>query len=118
MRIKHKYPTDRMAFTDDVDPEYQAEVDRHTARREKEFRDAQRRLRVAQDRADRIQRETVSRATKKSHERRLVDALAAVELRRIELEKYQRLMNASPQSAQHRGGMGHRPVPINHGIKL
>ena len=61
--------------------------------------------------AKRIEAESVSRATKKSHDRRQADAWAMVELRRLELQKYALMMACVPHaSAQHRGPKSHRPI--------
>lgn len=118
MRIKHRYPVDRMRFTDDVSAEYQAEVDRQTARRERDYEAASRRLQAAQSRRERIEHESVSKTTREKHARRLAAAIALVEVRRLELERIDQQMRTSPQAAQHRGTGSFRPVPINQGGNL
>lgn len=115
MRIGHRIPVEHMRWTDEVTPEYQAEVDRSTAKIEKAYKDAKKRLAAAEQKAARVRQETVGRKTKKAHEARLAQAAAIVELRRIELEKYERMMMSSPQSAQHRGIGSHRQIPARRG---
>ncbi len=115
MRIRHRYPVERMMASDPVTDEYQAEVDAHTARRERDYRDAEKRLRAAELKRDRIRAETVSRSTRKAHARRLAELDALVDLRRNELDALDRQMKASPQSAQHRGKKSYRAVPVTHG---
>ena len=111
MKRQHRIPVDHMVWTDEVTPEYQAEVDRYTYRLEREYNAALKRLNAAEDKAKRIEAESVSRATKKSHDRRQADAWAMVELRRLELQKYALMMACVPHaSAQHRGPKSHRPI--------
>jgi hypothetical protein len=118
MKIRHRVPVDRLRLTDPVTPEYQAEVDQHTARLERDYRQAQQRLADAENRARRIERRTVSRVKQKAHERATANAWAVVELHRIELEKYERMMLAVPASAQHRSREAHRPIPVSDSGRL
>lgn len=118
MRIKHRIPVDRLRLTDEVTSEYQAEVDKHTARLEREYRAAQARLSAAEERAKRIDRRTASRSSRKAHERDSATAWALVDLYRLELEKFERMMQAVPASSQHRSRAAHRPVPFGDSGRL
>jgi hypothetical protein len=118
VRIKHRIPVDHLRLTDEVTPEYQAEVDRHTARLEREYRAAEARLVAAEERAKRIDKQTASRATRKAHERDSASAWALVDLCRLELEKFERMMQAVPASSQHRSRAAHRPVPFGDSGRL
>lgn len=115
-KSRHRIPIERLRLTDEVTPEYQAEVDRHTERLERRSRNAEQALARAQQHADRIAGESVSRAKRAAHESRLSQALAQVEIRRAELEEYRQLMAATDYaSTRHRGRDSYRPVPITYG---
>jgi hypothetical protein len=90
----------------EVDPAYQAEVDRATQAGEREFAARQARLARAEARLAAARREHGNAARK-----RAARLAALVELRRAELEDYRRLLVASPASAAHRGTKSFRPVP-------
>jgi hypothetical protein len=96
-----------------VSSEYQAQVDRSTARAEVVFAQAQRRLEGAERRRQRAE-ERLTSAPKRSRkvlERELRVADELVELRREELLRLQGLMRSIPSSVAHRGRGGYRPIP-------
>lgn len=94
-------------------PEYQAEVDHDTAKLERAYRAAERRLAAAESRLRKVQQD--ERPNKKTG-RAVAVAWELVQLRREELEQYRRAMVAVPASLQHRGTEGYRPVPPTQGI--
>lgn len=118
MKITHRVPNLRRPHGDTVSDAYQAEVDRHTAKLEAEYRAAQKNLAAAVRRLDRVRAESVSRATAKAHDRRLREATALAEMRREQLEQLQAMMTRVPASSQHRSREAHRPVPITRGTLL
>lgn len=113
MKIRHRVPP-RGPLSDAVSEAYQRQVDRSTERLMREYLQAQARLEAAERRAEKASRV----AGRHSSRKRVADAEAAwaiVELRRIELEKYNRMLKASPASAAHRGTKSFRPVPTTEG---
>lgn len=110
MKISHRVPV-RELTSDPITAEYQAEVDRSTAKLEREYARAEKRLDAAIRRAERADR---ALAVRKVKARSAAEAWAVVEARRDELAALGRLMRANPgASAQHRPGSGVRPVPIS-----
>jgi hypothetical protein len=117
VKHKHRVPTPswwQVPPSSYVDPAYQAEVERDTARGEREYRLRQERLACAEERLAAAQEAKGRRVSR----RRMAELQADVELRRQELETYRRAMVASPASAEHRGVRSYRPVPPSNGIPL
>lgn len=108
MKIRHRIPPEAHFRSDPVTPEYQAEVDRATAKSERRAAYAELRLQAAQAKL-----ENALRIKKKAQrERAVMVALELVEVRRQELLQIQRQMTQSPAAAANRGnGHGKRPVP-------
>jgi hypothetical protein len=99
-----------------IEPEYQAEVDRSTARLEKQYRERQRAVASAERRAAKLAATTTTPGKRtKAAERDLRAAWELVEQRRAELNRLAGLMQASPAGSQNRGRESYRPVPIRHG---
>lgn len=115
-RGRHRIPIEHLRLTDPVTPEYQAQVDRSTTRLEREFAAATRRVAKAEDQVRRALAATGQ--SRKSRQRDIARAQAAVELRRAELAKYESLMMASDFAARHRGRDSYRPVPVTHSTGL
>ena len=86
--------------------EYQAEIDRHTARAEMAYAVAQRRFSQAKLRR---QRALLHAGPGALAQLRAADEL--VERRREELQRIEALMKAAPASLEHRGRKGYRPIP-------
>lgn len=108
MKIAHRNPTAswfRVPESADVDPTYEAEVQRSTQHGEREYRRRQGRLARAEARL------TAARAEARPRQKHLATLVALVELRRAELEEYRRMMVATAASAAHRGVKSFRPVP-------
>lgn len=95
-----------------VDDAYEAEVQRSTAKGERLYRLAQKRLAAAEARLARAQ------AQPRIKKHVLAELAATVEIRRAELDELRRMMTSSPASAQHRGHDSYRPVPVQHGIPI
>jgi len=87
-----------------IDESYANQVRRSTERAERLYAQAQKRL----DRAERSLHR--ARRLPGTRSRQLAELEAVVELRRIELEKYRRLMQSVPQPAINRGTKSFRPV--------
>lgn len=109
MRIAHRVPV-REAQSATLDPAYQAEVDRSTARAERAYAKALRDLQRAEGKLQRVQQSHDAKAIKL--------ATAIVELRRQQLEELEVQMRSAPQSATHRGRRSYRPVPTTRGSLL
>lgn len=114
MRLKHNVPP--AAFrVDPITPEYQAEVDRATAKAVVDYERAQRRLRAAEERLERARersaRQTINAKRSRAIARELAVAAELVELRREELQRLEDMMRAAPASAEHRGVKSYSPVP-------
>jgi len=106
MRIKHRVPTQAFEKSAEISEEYQREVDRATARLEKAYHQAQKRLLVAEHKAEKLQH------SKKAKPHDIKVAWALVELRRLELNKYERMLMTSPQPAANRGTKSFRPIAL------
>ena len=116
MKITHRSPTANWFHIPPsavVEPAYQAEVDRSTARGEREYRRRQQRLADAEARLTRAQK-----CRSRASARKLAELMAVVELRRAELEQYRRMMVTVAASAEHRGSKSFRPVPPVSGVPL
>lgn len=100
----------------ELDESYEREVQQSTARLESRYRRALRRFEQAEARLkvarERAQRPTPKRPAPKQHTLAELEALVAD--RRAELEEYRRMMVSVPASAVHRGREGYRPVPVTH----
>lgn len=107
MRIAHHQPPGSfwdIPESDLVDADYEATVQVHTSRSEREYRRLVHRLAKAEAK--------LSRARKAHAKKNDIAVLVyLVEIRRAELEDYRRLMVAVPASAEHRGRKSFRPVP-------
>jgi rhamnose utilization protein RhaD (predicted bifunctional aldolase and dehydrogenase) len=108
--MKHRVPV-RPVRSDPVDERYQREVDASTDRAVRAYDRAVGALEAAEALLERRAREAARKGAKAQQRRAYEDALAVVELRRLELEKLYRLMQASPQSAAHRGRKSFGPKP-------
>lgn len=117
MKYRHRVPI-LPPVSAVVTPEYQAEVDRSTARAEREYQQAQTRLAAAERRAERVRKQNVPATKQRHHARELATALALVELRRAELEELARMMQSAPSTVSHRGRKSYRPIPVTHGTNL
>lgn len=107
MKIQHKTRTSVARIGGDiVDSAYMAEVEASTARLEREYARAEKRLNAAIAKAQKAEARTGTKPAV------VADLWAVVELRRMELDRYARMMATSPASAQHRGGKSFRPVPV------
>ena len=105
-------------MTGKLDPDYEREVDQMTARLERDYANAEKRVEASERRAARIERVKESAQTardKKGYERDLAAAWEQVSARRDELARLASLMSASPASAAHRGTKSFRTVPAKHG---
>ena len=90
-----------------LDERYEREVQRSTEKLERLYARAEKRARRAEERLNRAQQDP-----KHQTKRHLIAQLEAeVELRRVELEEYRRMMVTVPASAEHRGRKSFRPVP-------
>lgn len=102
-------------MTGHIDPEYQREVDRSTNKLEIEYARETRKLIADERRHARLARtapNAKTRGTRSHREREMRDLWTAIEARRVELRRMERLMSASPQSSSHRGTGSYRPVPV------
>lgn len=111
MKMRHRVPN-RPPRPEPISERYQAEVDHATAKLERAYMRAQKRLEVAERRAHRVE----VRAKPKPKD--IEVAWAEVELRRQELAEIQKLMQPAGAPAKNRGRESYRPVPISHGIDL
>jgi hypothetical protein len=114
MKLTHHVPV--QAFrSDPISPEYQAEVDRATAKLGIQYEAAQRRLAFAELRLQRARLKQVATTAKKvrrtAHLHEIKVAEELVELRREELQRIEAMMNATPSASPNRGRKSHRPVP-------
>lgn len=122
MKLRHRIPTAALRDSDPVTPDYQAQVDRSTAKAQVAYERAQRNLTAALRRLERADEAVLANAAKgRKKDGALVRAakVAAelVELRREELQELERLMKAAPASSTHRSGRkGHRPIPAQGSI--
>lgn len=103
---RHRVPAVAYMRSDPVTPEYQAEVDRSTAKLEKQFRDAQKRVEATQRRRDRVARLLEREAANRKAKRQLRDLEAELHARESELAKIRALMMPDTYT-----GSRHRPVP-------
>lgn len=111
MKIKHRIPPEAHFVSDRVTPEYQAEVDRSTAKAEVREAAALRRLDAAMSRLAKAERIKA----KGQRDRAVIAGRELVEVRRQELLLIQRQMSTAPSSARSRGrGHAKRPVPDMH----
>lgn len=111
MRIAHHQPPGSfwdVPESDPVDGNYEATVQLHTSRSQREHRRLVHRLAKAEAK--------LSHA-RKAHAKKddIAVLVYLVEIRRAELEQYRRLMVAVPASAEHRGTKSFRPVPPERG---
>lgn len=104
MRISHKLNPGWRPVQDEMTPEYESAVQRTTYAAERAYAKAVQNLQRAQQKLERAEN---SKATAKQ----IRVAWELVELRREELLEIEMTMRSSPQSAQHRGRKGYRPVP-------
>jgi hypothetical protein len=110
MKISHRTPSANWFHVPPsavVDADYEAEVQRSTARGEREYRRREQRLAKAEARLATARGENRKKVTRQH----LAELVALVELRRAELDEYRRLMVGVPASAEHRGTRSYRPVP-------
>jgi hypothetical protein len=114
MKIRHKVPSAPLT-SDPISAEYQREVDRATQRSERAYRAAQSRLDAAIARAARAEAVAKRKSAKAKEIRAWQTAEALVELRRIEMEKYERIMRATAAPSSNRGRESFRPVPTSNG---
>jgi hypothetical protein len=117
MKITHRNPAAsfwRIPESDPVDPAYEAEVRACTERGEREHQRLQDRLARGEAK---LARATAHARTRRGRQQVAV-LTALVEIRRAELEDYQRTMVAVGASAVHRGTKSFRPVPERHGSGL
>lgn len=110
MKIKHRVPVAAIQNVAVVDGQYESYVQRVTARAEKAFADARRRLEKAEARRASLTEQTQRRPNDAALRRRLKSANAAVESRRQELLAIQSLMVAHPASVEHRGTGQAKPI--------
>lgn len=108
MKIRHNPNASWAPPSAVVSESYEDEVLRSTEKAERLYRQAQKRLADAEGRLARAQR----KASAKNRKRHLAELEAIVELRRVELEKYRRLMVSTAASAAHRGRDSFRPVGL------
>ena len=113
MKIKHRVPsTTSDPAGDYVDPAYEKQVQQSTARLEKKYRDAQRRLQAAQER-----RASAIGAKRKPSKQVLKRLDAEVEARRQELLALERQMTSFPGGGIYHRGTGN-PKPHSQGRAL
>lgn len=110
MKIKHRVPVAKPK-SDPISEDYQAEVDRATAKLEKQYEAAQRRLEAAIRKAEAAQ----GRAKGKGKSKSEIELWALVELRRKELAQIAALMHPSGAGVKHRGRASFTPVPRDGG---
>jgi predicted secreted Zn-dependent protease len=107
VRIKHKTLLPRASKPAEISPEYQAEIDRSTAKLQQRYEKARKAAEKAAKKLDEVLRTPPAQKTAaqvQSIETELLRRLA--ELREIEL-----LMTASPAGSAHRGREGWTKVP-------
>lgn len=120
-KIPHHFPDEALVnnMTGRVDPEYEAEVEAMTARRELAWEKAERALENVVRRHENAKRraETAKTRAAREHAKREIAKLwEEIEARRAELAVLQGIMQSSPQSAAHRGSKSHRTLPARHGL--
>jgi len=106
MKIRHRIPLDQLNKSAILTPEYQAEVDRTMAKAQVAFEQAQKRLEYEERRRARVQKQRPSH----KRDKHLKELDALIELRRIDLEKYHRLMVSTGAPSTSRGVKSHRHV--------
>ncbi len=112
MRITHRVRLPREPKPVEITPEYQAEVDRSTEKLERRYRLAQRAVEAARSRKERAE-SIVGHA--KLRRKSITEAEAVLEARLAELADLERMMQASPASAQHRGTKSFTKLPRGRG---
>ncbi len=106
MKIEHRHPASNwfaVPVSDEVDPEYEAEVHQATERGERDYRKAQERLRKAEECLAEARRTQQTR-------KRIKQIQELIELRRAELEDCRKLVTAAPvvqadKQVRHRTGL-------------
>lgn len=93
--------------TGKVDPDYMAEVEAQTAKRDVAYRRAQRALEAARARHERAERSVAGHSDRRQHAERVKRAWELVEERLRELRVLESLMTEVPASRNHRGS--HQP---------
>lgn len=116
MRIQHRVPFREVSqnMTGRLDPAYEREVEAYTARLERDYANAQKRLEAAERKQERLARlleAATSSKSRKRMERDAQEAWALVEERRLELMRLSSMMTAVPASASHRGTKSFTKVP-------
>jgi hypothetical protein len=105
-KINHGWSPDR------TDPDWAERVEReaemHTAKAERMYRAAERRLARALGKAHAVEAKAETKPSLKAHAERM---WAEVEARRDELKALERLLKFTPAGSQHRGRGSHRGVP-------
>lgn len=119
-KSRHRYPVELMGQSEEITPEYQLEVDRSTAKLEREYAQAQKRLEAAERRAMKAGEKPVKKVRSKatSQEKNLIDLWAEVEVRRQELMEIEALMRGSHIPQRNRGKGSFKPVGIYPGRTL
>lgn len=114
MKIRHRVPS-FVPSSAVISDQYQREVDRATERSERAYRAAQARLDAAIAKAAKAESVAKRKSAKSREIRAWQTAEALVELRRIELEKYERIMRVTAAPSSNRGRGSFRPVPTSDG---
>lgn len=115
-KSRHRHPVDLMLKSDVITAEYQHEVDRSTAKLEREYAQAQKRLESAERRAEKAgpkPPQQSKRSTARGRDKKLMDLWEEVEARRQELMSIERLMSGSYSGQRHQGRGSFKPVGIS-----
>jgi hypothetical protein len=105
VRIRHKTHLPKEAKPVELDPEYQAEVDRSTTKLMQRYQAAQRSAERAQEKLQ------IARA-RRARKAELRELEQAVQARLAELAALERMMTSSPAGTRSRGTEGWRKVPL------
>lgn len=121
MKIHHRVPVDKISYnmTGKLDPDYEAEVERSTAKLEKEWERAQKRVESAKIAAEKarvraayVEQQRAEKLERQEAERQYKLALELLAEREEELRELEVMMTSSPAGSQNRGKKSYRPVPI------
>lgn len=125
MKMQHRVPVDKMSFnmTGKLDPEYESEVEKATAKLSAEWERAQKKLEAAKKSAEsaRLRAERLWAIQESNREARLEReeaekayrlALDALAEREEELRELEIMMTSTPAGSQNRGNKSYRAVPV------
>jgi len=105
-KSRHRYPVEHMMISDEITAGYQLEVDRSTAKLERDYAQAQKRLEAAERRAAKAGAKPpvqAKRSAASGRDKKLIDLWEEVEARRQELMAIERLMSGGYSGQRHQG---------------